>query len=156
RGTTLARSPVLETMGRQIHEITGRSALHFARRLAESVPRPLSVEQILMWADELFSESGDWPTENSGAVLDEPTENWAAIDRALRNGHRELAGGFSLPQLLFEQRGVPNRLAKPDFDEEKILEWADDYNKANGDWPTRDSGTIPDTPDTWSAVDQAL
>ncbi len=156
RGMTLAHSPVLETVGRQIHEITGRTASHFARRLAESVPRPLTVEQILAWADETFEETGDWPTENSGSVIDEPTENWGAIDGALRSGHRTLPAGSSLPQLLLEHRGVPNRLSKPDLDEETILELADAYKAANGDWPTRDSGTVTGTADTWSAIDQAL
>jgi superfamily II DNA or RNA helicase len=156
RGATLANSPVLETVGRQIHQITGRSAIHFARRLAESVPRPLTPEMIVAWADETFQETGDWPNENSGSVIDEPTENWAAIDRALRNGHRTLAGRLSLAQLLFEKRGVPNRLAKPDFDEDEIVAWADAYKKATGDWPTRDSGTVEGTANTWSAIDQAL
>jgi hypothetical protein len=61
---------------------------------------PLSVEQILAWADAHRARTGRWPTRNSGAVREAPGENWSAVGWALWAGHRGLPGGDSLARLL--------------------------------------------------------
>lgn len=38
----------------------------------------------------------------------------------------------------------------------QILKWADDYHARTGRWPTVDSGRIPQTSETWRAVNHAL
>jgi hypothetical protein len=61
---------------------------------------PLTVEQILAWADAHYPRTGTWPQAGSGPVADAPGENWSAIDYALRRGYRGLPGDSSLSWLL--------------------------------------------------------
>jgi hypothetical protein len=68
---------------------------------------PLTVEQILAWADAHRARTGGWPRIGSGPIADAPGENWNAVDTALRVGCRGLPGGDSLPRLLAEHRGTP-------------------------------------------------
>ena len=51
RNATLKDSAVLESVGRQVHGVTGGQMREFARRLRDAVPRPLTEEMILAWAD---------------------------------------------------------------------------------------------------------
>jgi hypothetical protein len=49
------------------------------------------------------------------------------------------------------------RGAPPDLDESEILGWADAFFARSGEWPTRDSGPIPEAPgETWLLVEAAL
>jgi hypothetical protein len=52
-------------------------------RIARHAP-DLDEEQILAWADRHRERTGNWPTEDSGAVPVEPGEDWHNIDAALR------------------------------------------------------------------------
>jgi hypothetical protein len=61
---------------------------------------PLSVEQVLAWADAHRQRAGHWPHAGSGPVADAPGETWAGIDRALCSGRRGLPGGEPLAGLL--------------------------------------------------------
>ena len=61
---------------------------------------PLTVEQILAWADAYRARTGRWPTARSGPVPEAPGETWSGIDRGLRVGGRGLPGGYSLARLL--------------------------------------------------------
>jgi hypothetical protein len=61
---------------------------------------PLTVKQILAWADAHFDLAGEWPKAPSGPVAGAPGETWRAIDEALRRGHRGLPGDSSLSWLL--------------------------------------------------------
>lgn len=156
RAATLARSPALETLGQQVHLLTGGAMREFAAKLAAAHPRPLTQDQILTWADEEHAATGRWPTAESGSVRGAPDETWRAIDGALRGGHRGLPAGGSLARLLEEHRGVANRLAPRTLTTEEILEYAARHLAEHKEWPTRDSGRVPGTPFTWSAIDQAL
>jgi hypothetical protein len=53
---------------------------------------PLSVAQILAWADAHYQRTGRWPIKKSGAVEGEPNESWSAIDTVLHQGNRGLPG----------------------------------------------------------------
>lgn len=86
---------------------------------------PLDEDLILSWADEHFEQFGVWPNLNSGPVTDRDGEHWERIDKALRKGYRGLLLGSSLANLLFECRGVINRLNRPNISVEDILVWAD-------------------------------
>jgi len=57
----------------------------------------LTEPQILEWADAHFGRTGRWPNQKSGNIVDAPGETWHSIDVALRDGHRGLPGGKSLP-----------------------------------------------------------
>jgi hypothetical protein len=61
---------------------------------------PLTIEQILVWAEAHHQRTGKWPTTASGEVSEEPSETWKIINSALWEGHRGLPGGDSLSQLL--------------------------------------------------------
>jgi hypothetical protein len=117
----------------------------------------LSVPQILAWADAFRERVGRWPQMKSGPLLDAPGETWAAIDSALKNGHRSLPGGSSLARLLAHERGARNPTSLPSFSRKDILAWAESHHRRTGRWPQRDSGPISEAPgETWSAVDLAL
>src|SRR3954471_12217455 len=105
------------------------------RRLRHRRP-PLSVDQILAWADEEHRRRGRWPHCKDAEVLADTNEKWVNIDAALRMGFRGLPGGSSLPQLLDQCRGVRNVGDLPELTEEFILAWAQAHHGRTGDWPS--------------------
>jgi len=118
---------------------------------------PLSEEQILFWADANYQHTGAWPTRRSGPIPGTNGDTWAAIETTLEQGHRGLAGGSSLAQLLAEHRGVRNPGALPPLSPKQILAWADAHHRRSGGWPKASSGPIPGTHgETWLAVQSAL
>src|SRR5262249_26981228 len=135
REVTLKDSAALESVRRQIHGVTGGQMREFAQRLRDAAPRPLTEEQILAWADAHHEGTGVWPKRDWGLVLD-IDEPWAAIDGALKQGTRTLAGDTSLAKLLFEHRGVRNIKDLPPLSVELILEWADAHHERTVRWPT--------------------
>jgi hypothetical protein len=70
------------------------------RGVPERLHRPLTEDQILIWADAHHQRTGRWPTLDSGPIAEAGGDTWKAVDRALRSGHRSLAGNSSLPRLL--------------------------------------------------------
>jgi DNA-binding XRE family transcriptional regulator len=70
---------------------------------------PLTVEQILGWADSYRDRTGQWPRHTSGPIPGAPGETWGAVEFALRNGRRNLSGGSSLYKLLKEHRQISGR-----------------------------------------------
>jgi len=119
--------------------------------------RPLTVEEILRWADAHREVTGKWPTKDSGPILHAKFENWLTVDNALRQGLRGLPGKCSLAQLLAEHRGARNIHKLPPLSEEQILQWADDHHRRTAEWPTQKSGTIPNSGgEKWQAIDTAL
>ena len=120
-------------------------------------PPPLTVPQILAWADAFHRRQGRWPNKYSGWVAGAFEEKWNRIDGALAGGYRGLPGGSSLAQLLSEHRGVRNLMSLPRFKTSRILAWADAHQRRTADWPHYASGPIPEAPgETWLAVDSAL
>jgi hypothetical protein len=120
---------------------------------------PLSIEEILRWADEWFAFHGKWPNINSGLIPGTIDDTWGRIDDGLRNGHRELpkSSGLSLARLLEQRRGVRNSEYPPQLSVAQIIEWAKAYHQRTGTWPKEDSGPIPEAPgETWLAMDMAL
>jgi superfamily II DNA or RNA helicase len=157
RDSTLRDSAVLEVVGRQVHGVTGGQIREFAQRLRDAAPRPVSIDQILTWADAHHRRTGDWPGQDLGIIYDAPDEKWANINAALRNGLRGMRGGSSLAQLLAEARGVRNHLALPPLTHAQILAWADRYHERMGQWPGAESGRIDAAVgDTWLGVNAAL
>lgn len=118
---------------------------------------PLTVPQILRWADAHHLRTGHWPKVRSGRVEEAPGETWAAIEAALEQGCRGLPGDSSLAQLLTQHRGVRNYRRPPRLTHRKIVEWAAAHHDRTGKWPTAESGPIADAPgETWGAVQMAL
>jgi hypothetical protein len=118
---------------------------------------PLTVEQILAWADAHHARTGRWPTERSGPIPEAPGETWMGIRSALSGGNRGLPDGSSLARLLSRERGVRNHTNLPPLKIRQILRWADAHRKRHGTWPNNRSGPIPEaTGETWSGVENAL
>ncbi len=157
RDVTLKDSAVLESVGRQVHGVTGGQMREFAQRLRDAAPRPLTEEQILAWADAHHEREGRWPTEESGVVSETSGETWANISAALQRGFRGLPGGSSLAALLSDHRGVRNRGDLPGLTENQVLAWADSHYARTGKWPMQISGPVIDAPgETWGGIHQAL
>ena len=79
-------------------------AEHRGVRNIQELP-PLTIMQILAWADAYKSARDEWPKRSSGLVAD-ADETWAGIYSALNLGLRGLPGGSSLAKLLAEHRSV--------------------------------------------------
>jgi hypothetical protein len=120
------------------------------------LPPRLTIEQILIWADEHCRRTGDWPRPSSERIPG--TDNtWNAVQIALNAGRRGLMGGLTLAILLERYRGRPHPQHRPRLTEGKILKWADAHYRQTGTWPTRKSGPILAAPgETWILVDGCL
>jgi hypothetical protein len=117
----------------------------------------LTVKMILAWADAYHTATRFWPKLNSGDIIGQPGETWAAVDAAFRNGTRNLPVGSSLARLLAERRGVRNKSALPRLTLKRIRAWARAHRDRTGAWPGQGSGPIPEAPgETWKAVQMAL
>jgi hypothetical protein len=142
----------------------GKITLHrlfVARRgvILHNPKPPYSEENILMWADAYHRRTGKWPTcKRGGDIPEMPGETWAKVNNAFMLGLRGLPGGTSLAQFLVDRRSVRNALNPLVFTEKLILKWADDYHRANGAWPTKDTPGLIDGAEgaTWQTVSCAL
>jgi hypothetical protein len=121
-------------------------------------PRPpLTVEQILAWADSHHAETGEWPKTATGPVLADPNEKWLQIDMALRLGLRGLPRGDSLVHLLERERGVSEVKARPRLTEAKICRWAEAHCRETGALPDEKSGPVKAAPgEDWKTVNESL
>jgi hypothetical protein len=127
------------------------------RRSLFAAKEPLTVSQILTWADEHHDRTGRWPNRASGKIRATLNERWSAVDGALTLGHRGLRKGGSLMKLLAEHRGYRHRNYLPRLKVKEILEWADTHKELTGKWPDRYSGNVAEAPgETWNAIDLAL
>jgi hypothetical protein len=118
---------------------------------------PLTVEEILAWADDHYARTGRWPGKSDGAVGAASGEKWNRIDGALQNGSRGLAGGTTLARLLAEHRGVRHLGDLAPLTVELILSWADDEYGQTGRWPTSSDGAVRAAPgEVWRNVAAAL
>jgi hypothetical protein len=143
--------------------LPGKSSLaqvladHRGHRNIRALPR-LTVAAILRWADAWKLRTGKSPLIYSGAIPEATNgDTWHFIDLALRSGARGLRPGSSLPQLLAQRRRVRNFPGTPPLTIETIFQWADEYHKEIGLWPTAMAGPIAGQPgETWGTVNAAL
>lgn len=70
---------------------------------------PLTVRQILTWAEAYFRRNGAWPTRNSGEIPEAPSETWLLIDHALQKGRRGLPRKLSVKRILAGVHATPSR-----------------------------------------------
>jgi hypothetical protein len=118
---------------------------------------PLTIEQVLVWADAHFARTGQWPTTTGGPVHEDPAETWQAISQAMYHCRRGFQRPkYSLAQLLADQRDKRNPRQLPDLTVEQILTWVAEHVRRTGQFPEPRSGPIPRTNETWAMVASAL
>jgi hypothetical protein len=118
---------------------------------------PLTVAQILAWADDHRVRTGRWPSAASGPVKGVPGEKWHALDGALAKGLRGLPGGSSLSRLLAEGRGKRTGSPLGMLTTGQILGWAELHFRRTGRWPGAHSGPVADAPgENWRVLNLAL
>ena len=116
----------------------------------------LSIEEIKNCILMYKERTGEWPNEKSGAISELPGETWAKVMSALHKGGRGLPGGSSLAKLC-EELGKRNPKNLPKLTIEQICEWAKAHHKRTGEWPTKDSGSVPEAPgENWGAINYSL
>jgi hypothetical protein len=81
--------------------------------LCERQQLPLTISQILAWAEAHHVRNGTWPAAGSGRIAESPRETWSAVNRALREGERGLPGGNSLYRLLRQEGRIHERRGRP-------------------------------------------
>jgi len=119
--------------------------------------RPLSVDEILQWADAHHARTGNWPKSSSGPIPDAPGETWYTIAAALLTGKRNLPTRMTVAEILARHGRKRNIQNLPKYTIRQILQWADEYHARHGRWPRRYSGPIENAPgETWGAVNLAL
>jgi hypothetical protein len=160
RDATLRDSDVLESVGRQIHGITGGQMLELAQRLREAAVKSVELTsgQIRQWIDEYRKEhDGKYPYRESGLIEGSDGLTWRNVDQALKNGLRDRPERSSLTQFLKEKYDYDNVMRRKGFDIDEILAWADAWRERTGEFPNAQSGPIPEAPgETWAKVDGAL
>jgi hypothetical protein len=115
---------------------------------------PLTVEQVLAWADDHHARTGRWPSHKTGPIPGSDGDTWRAVDMAFAQGGRGLPGGTTLARVLQRHRGKPHPDDAPPLTAEQILRWADDYRNRTGRWPTAFSGPVDGEGTlTWKTVD---
>jgi hypothetical protein len=118
---------------------------------------PLTVEQILAWADAHRARTGEWPSAVAGPVKGVPGENWHALNLALGQGLRGLPGGSSLSRSLAEGRGKRTGSPLGTLTAGQILGWAWLHYRRTGRWPSAASGPVLDAPgEHWRAINSSL
>lgn len=136
-----------------------RYGRHWRRSRRFHAPRhaPLTIAQILAWADEFYRREQRWPALHSGPIYGTRDETWESVESALSLGLRGLPAGLSLAKLLELYRGRRNARHLPPLRLRAILAWADAHYRRHASCPKVTSGPIPESPgDTWAAVEGAL
>ena len=84
---------------------------------------PLTVQQILAWADAHYNRTGQWPTNRSGAITDAPNETWAGVQSALVQKGRGIKKKCSLALLLVKERGAQKHKHRANLTVRQIWTW---------------------------------
>ena len=111
--------------------------------------QPLSIEQILAWADAHHAATGAWPRRKFRHGARCPLrDHLGRIDCGMVRGTRGLPGGCAGPPAgrAPRVRGVRSLLSPLTI--EQILAWADVHHAATGAWPTGKSGRCAMRPST--------
>ncbi len=138
--------------------------MSLARRLARdrnvrnAYTKPdLTIKQVLKWADAHHRRTGKYPVDTSGPVKEAPGETWSGLTQSLHHGGRGLPPSGSLAKLLAKHSRKRNRAQLPRLTYNQVLAWADRHHRRTGNWPTRHSGPVDDSPeDTWGKINYAM
>lgn len=118
---------------------------------------PLSVKQIIQWAENHRTRTGSWPNYKSGVVSEAPSSTWSMINESLVYGKRGLVGGNTLAQLIARLSHAKPLSRTSRLTIEQILRWADAHRRRNGQWPHIKSGPVHEAPhENWRAIHTSL
>ena len=118
---------------------------------------PLTVEQIVAWAEEHRANTGSWPTSYSGDLPHAPWETWSNIAAALHRGHRSLPKSSSLAELFREHSDAYQKELLPPINLPHINSLVLSFYQREGRLPNlRDPVADVKTGDTWATLDHAL
>ena len=122
--------------------------------ISRKSPSPLTINDILAWADAHHRRTGKWPRRVSGQVFAARRYTWKQIDDALQRGNHGLAGGSSIAKLLYHKRNARYQRALPPLRIKQILAWADAHHAKTGQWPNYKSGPVLGGPagEAWRTV----
>jgi hypothetical protein len=144
--------------GPGLRELLERKRAAIARASRSRLTRDLLLE----WIVKHYELTGSPPNVKSGAVIDEPGENWRAIDAALRSGSRGTGqsgawgrGGISLAAFIRGQYQPPFAGIGQRLTIEKITQWARDFKQRTGRWPSSRSAYVFSAPRSIAAQRQA-
>lgn len=121
-------------------------------------PPPLTLEQVLAWADSHYQRTGRWPAAKGGGPIPEaPAEKWANIVQVMQFGNRGFDGSLTLAQALVKYRGKSHHMQLPPLTKKMIIEWAEFHHLYTRKWPGYYSGRVLGQPhEQWSRIDGAL
>ncbi len=122
---------------------------------------PLTVNQVLAWADAFHERTGEWPKQKHWPeeIPGSGGETWGKVIQDIARGLRGFPGTETLFDLLAEHRGVRNVGRLPPLAAGQILGWAEAHHAAHGEWPTcrcSEQGIPGSGGERWFNVDQAL
>lgn len=103
---------------------------------------PLTVREILRWADAHHRRTGKWPSRFSGRVVGVRGESWTAIDEVLKRGRRGLPAGLTVARLLALNGRKPFNIKGTLLSEKQIRIWAREHHRRTGRWPGEGSGRV--------------
>ena len=125
----------------------------------------LSEKIIVQWVEQHIAKYERKPKQLTGVVEFASGGykgiTWLAINTVLDKGGRGFSGGSSLAELIKKKFGIQNRADLPDFSEEKIIQWIQQYFQKYGKSPTNKSKLVEFAEEehrgtTWGAIDSAL
>lgn len=122
-------------------------------------PKRLTISMILKLADNHRFYTGEWPSSESGPVIDDPNETWGNINAALVGGFRGLSAGNSIAKLLAKYRGKRNKKDLPRLTQGAVVKWAIAHHRRTGKWPTQKDGEVQSRGaegEKWRNIDSAL
>jgi superfamily II DNA or RNA helicase len=119
----------------------------------------LSSKDIISWAIEHKEKTGEYPNQNSGKIISNPSETWNAINDAMSNGRRGLKKQSLVVFLEKKLDRIPkSRIGRNDLSTKKIIIWIKNYYEKHKKYPLATSKeVIPNSSGTkWYNVATSL
>lgn len=119
---------------------------------------PLTIAQILAWADAYHARTGRWPRSTSESIPEAPGDTWRSINSAVKFGRRGLKSRMTLLEFLMKHRqATPKTQRRGPVSERQILAWIRAHHRRTGAWPTTQSGALSGPrKESWRGLDLAL
>lgn len=149
----------LRSGGRGLAKGKSLAKLLFEKREVETQGNQSRIEilKVTEWIRVFESSNKRYPSieEDGDERIDGTKLTWRQLINAVKSGSRGLPKQ-SWASFLESHFDKPNRKRRSRLTVEKILEWGEQYFEKHGKPPTRESGKIPETLDTWKDINNAL